>query len=191
MPAGGRLFVAVGLPRPAVDSLVAAVAGLPTLPAVRWVPPERWHLTVLFLGQVDGAGQVRLERELAGVAVPAFELRLAGAGRFPPRGRPAVLWVGVAGQVAALAGLHDAVRRAARAARVGPAPGQRYRPHLTVARFRPPPPAGDVEPGLRALAGYDGPTFPATRFTLVRSHLGPSPRHEAVASWSLAAPATS
>jgi len=191
MSAGRRLFVAIGLPRSAVDSLAAAVAGLPALPAARWVPPERWHLTVLFLGQVDGPGQVRLDCELAGVAVPAFDLRLAGAGRFPSRGRPAVLWVGVAGQVAALAGLHDAVRRAARAARVGPATGQRYRPHLTVARFRPPPPAGDVEPAVMALADYAGPTFPADRFTLVRSHLGPSPRHEAVAGWPLASPGTS
>jgi 2'-5' RNA ligase len=36
-----------------------------------------------------------------------------------------------------------------------------------------------------ALAGYQGPPFRVTEVELVRSHLGPDPRHEPVAAWSL------
>jgi len=93
-----RLFVAVP-PDPAaladLDRAVAAVRDRPGAP--RWIPVDRWHLTLVFLGEVAGSRVDRLA-EAVGAAVeqaPAAWLRFTGAGAFPARGAPRVLWAGV------------------------------------------------------------------------------------------------
>lgn len=134
----------------------------------------------------------RLRSQLA-VAVaerPPVRLRLAGAGTFPPRGAPRVLWVGVASgsgteAAAELSTLDRTARAVARAARSAGLEVERrpFRPHLTVGRWRPADPAdrGVVD----ALTGYRGPPFRVAEVALVRSHPGPAPRHEPVAAWPL------
>ena len=51
--------------------------------------------------------------------------------------------------------------------------GQRFRPHVTVARLGRPT---EVSNWVRLLDGYAGPRWPADRITLVASHLGEGPR---------------
>ena len=72
---------------------------------------------------------------------PAFDLRLAGLGAFPPSGPPRVLWIGVTQGVAQLAMAHDEVGE--RLAPWGFAPeGRAYSAHLTIARVKEPPRGG-------------------------------------------------
>ena len=101
--------------------------------------------------------------------VEPFEIELGEAGRFPPRGRPRILWrgVGPAGPLTALARrLEDAARELGFRAEERP-----FRPHLTLARARRGEratlPAGD-DPLPAA-----GP-FRVERATLFRSVLHPS-----------------
>jgi 2'-5' RNA ligase len=102
------LFFAVTPPAGALTDLDRALAPLREAPgAPRWMPPERWHLTLLFLGAVP-AEQVEELVAAAGPAVaaaPPMTLRLAGAGRFGTRRRPQVFWAGVTGDDAALSAL--------------------------------------------------------------------------------------
>jgi RNA 2',3'-cyclic 3'-phosphodiesterase len=51
--------------------------------------------------------------------------------------------------------------------------GQRFRPHLTVARTRFP---HDATSWVRLLDAYAGPPFEVTEVELVESHLGEGPR---------------
>ncbi|HEX5494170.1 MAG TPA: RNA 2',3'-cyclic phosphodiesterase [Mycobacteriales bacterium] len=192
-----RLFTAVALGVDACRSLagaVDAVTGLPDGP--RWTDPDAWHVTLVFLGEVDDPALPRLRRELAGAAggLGPFTLRLAGAGTFPPNGRPQVLWVGLDGQdgrVDRLAALARAVRRAARRGRVR-VERRPYRPHVTLGRWRARDPASRA--AVHALADYSGPAFRVDRFTLYRSHLptepGAHPRHEPLDTWPLRPPET-
>lgn len=62
--------------------------------------------------------------------------------------------------------------------------GQRFRPHLTVARCARPT---EVSAWVRLLDAYRGPEWTIDAFTLVESHLGEGPRgrprHEVVATF--------
>lgn len=173
-----RLFVAVRPPDTALahaDDALAAVRS--THPDLRWVPRERWHLTLAFYGEVrddavDGVVAM-LGRRLAdppGRAgrVAALSLSLHGAGQFTRR----ALWLGVAGEV-------DDLRRVARSVTFDRRP---YRPHLTIARLRG---GVDASAAVEALTGYAGPAWVADRVHLVRSRLGPSPSYEDMATWTL------
>src|SRR4051812_5699867 len=183
-----RLFVAVTPPRDAVDTLAARVQQLRAdWPQLRWVPVEQWHLTLAFLGEVAESVLPRLEHKLANAArrSTAMTLRFGGAGTFPERGAPRVLWTSVDGDTTELTAAARNVADAARAAGVD-VERRRYRAHLTLARVRPGAPV-DAAALVAALSSYAGPSWSADELHLVRSHLGPSVRHEVVSSWPLGA----
>jgi 2'-5' RNA ligase len=177
--------VAVVPPAAALADLERAVAPLRGAPgAPRWTPPERWHLTLLFLGTVPDGRVPAVTAALAAAVAPTppIALCLAGGGRFGSRRRPQVAWVGVGGDTGALVDLAD--RLAAAARRLGlPVEDRPYRPHLTLGRWRPREPAdGDL---LDPLAGYRGPDWQVAEVLLVESRLGPQPRYTTVQRWPL------
>jgi 2'-5' RNA ligase len=155
-------------------------------PGLTWTAPERWHVTLAFLGEVK-AGQLHRLRpgltELAQVT-PPFELAVAGAGVFPGERRPRVLWVGLSGEVDVLSELAGGVRRAARRARIE-LDRKPFRPHLTVARVRRELPAHDVPHLLRKLSAAEGRGWQVDRLVLMQSTLGPHPRYDELAAWPL------
>jgi 2'-5' RNA ligase len=140
-----RLFTAIDIGPDAAAGAGALAADLRAraqraAPRARitWIPPERMHLTIRFIGEADEAlGQAIVTALEPPIAVAPFELRLAGCGAFPPHGAPRVLWVGVvSGEDELQAIEHDLSRRLEG---VGvPPEGRPYRPHLTLARVREP-----------------------------------------------------
>ena len=93
-----RAFVALELDPPLRQALGELQARLgPTLGGIRLVKPEGIHLTLRFLGQTSPAQVLALGPPLAAAAraCPRLEARVAGAGTFPDRGSPRVLWLGV------------------------------------------------------------------------------------------------
>ena len=166
-----RLFVALRLPAEVAAHADSALAPVRVAhPGPRWVPPERWHLTLAFHGEVpDGkvAGLAdKLERRV--LRHGPLELRLRGSGHFSRR----ALWLGVEGDLDRLRSL----------ARDVTADGSPFRAHLTVARLRG---GVDPAPARAALADYAGPSWVADTVHLVRSRLGPSPTYDDVAAWPL------
>ena len=158
-----RLFVAVFPPEDVLADLrrrittALAAAGR----TVRLTPVDRWHVTLAFLGEVDEQRGAEVERALGDVPpVPAPRLRVSGGGSFG-RGRSAVLWAGLDGDLAGLAALHDALRRALVAGGL-PHDERPFTPHLTVAYANSP----EVREALR---DHAGPTWTADEYVLVRS----------------------
>jgi 2'-5' RNA ligase len=177
-----RLFVAVVPPatvRADLDRALDPLRGATGEP--RWVPPARWHVTLLFLGAVPEEGVAELGSALgeAVAGTAPLTLRLAGAGRFGSGRRPQVFWTGLDGDVAELTGLADRLRAAALV--LGCAVEDRpFRSHLTVGRWRPGRPADVTLPDR--LAGYRGPEWPVPEVALLASHLGPDPVYERLAT---------
>jgi 2'-5' RNA ligase len=135
-----RLFVAVDLDetaRPAIARLQQALASrLASDRALRWVRPDRMHLTVMFLGEIAEAGVAPLIGVLSRpLDAKPFPVTLAGVGVFPSRGAPQVLWLGAAEGADRLAALETLV--AERLAPLGIDRERRpFHPHLTLARWR-------------------------------------------------------
>ena len=148
----------------------------------RWTAPERWHLTLLFLGTVPADVVPALVSKAAPAVAdaPPMTLRLAGGGRFGSRRRPQVAWAGVDGDVAPLVALAGRLADVARSLRLA-VEDRPYRPHLTLGRWRPGRPAdGDL---VDRLADYRGPAWPVREVRLLESHLGPKPTYETLAAW--------
>ena len=148
-----RLFVALRPPAAAVADLRARRPRWPSA-------PERWHVTLAFLGDVGDAAPVHAELAQRLRARPCFDLRLEGSGTF---GRNGPVWVGVDGDLPALHDLAAQVRDAVTDAGVV-LERRTYRPHLTVGKRGRPSPA--------RLAAYRGPSWRAHEVELVRSDLG-------------------
>ncbi len=135
-----RLFLAAELPEELlgrVDEIRTSLAA--KLHGWRWVRPQGVHLTLRFLGEVAPEPDRKARGTWRRVAADArpFRVRLRGVGRFPARGRPRVLWVGVEETKpgGALAALAAELEQAARG--LGwEAESQPFRPHLTLARGR-------------------------------------------------------
>ena len=94
-----RLFVGVevddAITREA-GRVVAALRGRLATVGVRWVPPGNLHVTVKFIGHVgDDRAAALLAALDQPVALAGFDIEVAGCGRFPTRGAPRVLWLGI------------------------------------------------------------------------------------------------
>jgi 2'-5' RNA ligase len=163
-PAKARLFAALEVPETARATLHAWALPLGAHePALRVLPSESLHVTLVFLGwrPAEAVEPIALAVTEVGRALP--ELEVTGAAWLPPR-RPGVLVADLAPEptvmslqadlVAALGAFHEPEARS-------------FRPHVTVARVRR---------GAR-LGGDDIPSPPELRFrpvgvVLYRSHLG-------------------
>jgi RNA 2',3'-cyclic 3'-phosphodiesterase len=178
-----RLFFAIELPariRSALGALRARAAD-----DYRWVDPELMHLTLAFLGEQPPERLPELEAVGAAAAGGArpFRLALGATGSFGGRRAPRVLWVGLGGDLEALAGLQAALAAGLRRGAF-PVEDRPFAPHVTLARRResagpgplvgwpphPPPPtpfAVDALSLMHSRLGRGGPRYtPLRRFPL-------------------------
>lgn len=133
-----RAFLAIPVGPPALGEVISLGERLRAeLDGVRWASLDTAHITLHFFGSLSPADA---ERALAAVqpvvsSRPAPRLQLSGLGCFPSEPRARVLWMGAAGEVAALAAL--ACGCVATLEAEGFAVEQRaYRPHCTLGRLR-------------------------------------------------------
>ena len=124
-----RLFTALELPDN-ITSRLSLLRG--KLPGARWIDPERYHVTMRFVGDVDAITARHFMSALAGIDFPSFELRLTGLGSFGGN-KPRALWAGVEPPEPVIA-LQRAHERAARVAGL-PAETRNFTPHVTLARL--------------------------------------------------------
>jgi 2'-5' RNA ligase len=160
-----RLFSAIELPDAVRDEFADRVGtARATAPDLRWVPPERWHITLAFYGDREHADRrAAWFRERAATLRPS-RVRLRAAGRFP-----GVLWVGVS----ALDGEHAAALRSLAGTLGGQEVDQLgFVPHVTVARWRRGRTADEVAArAAAALDGYRGQWWLTSEVVLFRSDL--------------------
>jgi len=179
-----RLFIALEVPAHIRQALGNQIEKLrPLAPRTRWVQPHNVHLTLVFLGECSAQKLSEVQRVLTEVCAsrPALTLRAEKLGTFGAPSHPKVAWVGVGGDVEALAGLQGAI-----AARTGQHEARAFSPHLTLARAKDP--RGDR--ALSEAIGSAGPCelghWVASEVVLFQSQPGSSgQRYEALQRVSL------
>lgn len=179
-----RLFVALTPPRPIRERLLTLTSGVP---GARWQNDGQLHLTLRFIGEVDGRVAEDLAAVLGQVHAAPLRLTLHGVGAFDRHGRVEALWAGIA-RDEALAGLHRKIDQAL--VRAGQAPERRaYLPHITLARFSRGPRAGpETARWLADHAALSSEPFETGHFALFESHLGHAgAEYEMVSRWPLTA----
>ena len=98
---------------------------------LRWSSPEQWHITLAFLGLVEGAGESVLLRELRRIRLQGAPLEIDGLGIFE---RVGILYAAVE-VTQALSELQRATAEAVRASGLT-LEDRPYRPHVTLARSK-------------------------------------------------------
>lgn len=154
-----RLFVGLSIPDTARDQLAFLQSGLR---GAKWRPRENFHLTLRFIGEVDGHMFREALSALARIDAPGFEMALAGVGYFGDK-RPRAVWAGVDAPPA-LGHLQAKVETVCQ--RIGLAPERRkFTPHVTLAYL-----AGARRPAVAAYAAEHG-LFRTQPFTVDAFHL--------------------
>lgn len=125
-----RLFVGIALPDPIVQHLSMLAGGVP---GARWQRADQLHLTLRFIGEVDGRVAADAGEALATIKSGSFDLQLDGVGHFGERRRVRALWAGVAPNPALIA-LQAKIERALVDAGLPPE-GRKFKPHVTIARM--------------------------------------------------------
>jgi 2'-5' RNA ligase len=174
---GTRMFAALVPPADALADLDAFLEPRRDAAPFRWTAIDQVHVTLAFYAEVEDRRLDDLVERLGRAAArrTAVETAVAGGGAFPDARRARVVWAGLdldeAGRTE-VDRLATGCRAAASRAGV-PVEGQRFRPHLTVARTGRP---AEVTSWVRLLDAYAGPRWTADRVQLVASHLGEGPR---------------
>jgi 2'-5' RNA ligase len=179
-----RLFVALEVPEVVRRDLRGMLEPWHTkLTGARWVAPEDWHVTLVFLGAVaaDRVASLHAGLEVAVADATPFDTALSSFGGFPSQARARVVWAGLEDRAGCIGDLARSVGAA-----LGAAPEDRpFSAHLTVARSDRP---------LRLPDDFVHARLPGAHVTvgeivLFRSHLGrPAPRYEPLARLALGSP---
>ena len=162
-----RLFVGLDLPWELRERLSALAMGLA---GVRWVPPQNYHITVRFIGEVPGYRAEEIDLALSALRGRGFELELSGVGTLEKAGRVTALWVGVA-RNPALDHLRGKVETALQ--RTGLEPERRrFTPHVTLARLGEAAAEPKLAGWVQAHNLFRSVPIRVSHFTLFSSQLG-------------------
>lgn len=157
-----RLFTALEIPRNAAMSLSLLRGGLP---GARWIDVENYHITLRFIGDVDGRTADEIVDRLDRIDRPEFSLSLNGIGSFGSK-KPHSIWAGVtpAPEMYALQGEIERICQ-----RIGLPPDPRkFTPHVTLARLK----QSRLEDVVHYLSGrgdFQTVPFVTPRFVLLSS----------------------
>ena len=162
-----RLFVALDLPWTLRQRMAMMAGG--GIPGARWVPPENYHLTLRFIGEMPGYRAEEIDEALAGLKARAFTLTLSGVGTFNKGGRSLSLWVGVE-RNPALDHLQSKIETCLQRCGLEPE-RRRFSPHITLARLDNAPEA-KVAAFVQANNLFRSEPVPMEHFTLFSSQLG-------------------
>jgi RNA 2',3'-cyclic 3'-phosphodiesterase len=143
-----RLFISLDLP-PAIKQAAAAVQerlrevqaddGLHGKWNVSWTRPEGMHLTLKFLGEVEGERVTEIQAALmeAGRALRPITIQIEGLGGFPSSRAPRVIWLGIKEPIGDLVRIQKRVDEVLAPLGFLPEPRD-FHPHLTLGRIKSP-----------------------------------------------------
>ena len=133
-----RSFLAIELPRTIQEKIEEIQEDLKSTHAdVRWVSPEKIHLTLKFLGNIEESKIEPIVKSIEGSiqATPPFSLKAKGMGAFPYLKNPRVIWMGLTDGKEKVISLQQ--RLEGLLEKIGfKAEDRSFQPHLTLGRVK-------------------------------------------------------
>lgn len=157
-----RLFTALEIPRDAALSLSLLRGGLP---GARWIDVENYHITLRFIGDVEGHMADEIANALDRVRRPEFMLNLSGVDAFGSK-KPHSIYAGVSPSPG-LNALQAEIERICQRLRL-PADPRKFTPHVTLAWLKNAR-IEDVVHYLSGRANFATLPFKVGRFVLMSS----------------------
>lgn len=132
-----RLFIALPIDEKTVSELKNLNLSLKRFsPILKIVPPENYHITVKFFGEVSADRAEIIISAFGSLGVlPVIRYTIAGCGAFPSIERASVLWAGMDCEEKPLMELFNTVERFSLSLGF-PAESRKFVPHLTLARIK-------------------------------------------------------
>jgi 2'-5' RNA ligase len=147
------------------------------LPQVRasWERPEKLHITLKFIGEVEPQAVASLSAAAEGAAhaLAPFRFVIKDAGAFPVRGSPRVLWLGVHDDSGSLMRLQRGLEGECEGEGF-PREARVFHPHLTIARLRCKPEDARSLAALHLEKGFAPAEVFVEALLLIESKLGPA-----------------
>jgi len=194
MPENIRAFVALKLPENIISSIKRIQEDLKLYRfPVRWVRPEKMHLTIKFFGEIAESDIKKIGAEMnncVGGYAPLY-LSAKGIGVFPGIARPRVIWAGISGEASLLFDLRNALEN--RFEEISFKREDRpFKGHLTIGRFRERADSGRLIDALKKFQSFESEIFVAEKLYLYKSDLRPEgPVYTELLSAPLKLPAAS
>jgi 2'-5' RNA ligase len=171
-----RSFLAIELPKPVLRKIEEVQGDLRLTHAdVRWVNPEKIHLTLKFFGNIE---ESRIDAIFKSIEepirnTPPFSLKVRGVGAFPQLKNPRVIWMGLVNGKEVLASLQKQIE--IQLGEIGFQPEDRpFHPHLTLGRMRSSRGKEELVGGMEKHREEEFGDFQIERVVLFKSDLRPT-----------------
>lgn len=161
-----RLFMGLTLPGPIKDYLQVVQGGINH---ARWQSGDQMHLTLRFIGDVDGAAARDVEMALEGLSFDPFDVYCEGVGLFGKPNQARSVWAGVKPRQA-LTALHKKIDQALASGAGLAREHRQYEPHITLARLNER--QGPLSHFLQEAGGLRTQPWRVDHVTLFLSELG-------------------
>ncbi len=133
-----RSFLAIEIPRIILKKIEEVQDDLKSSRAdVRWVSPEKIHLTLKFFGNIDESKIDPIVKSLEGPIrnTSPFSLKIQGVGAFPHLKNPRVIWIALVDRKEVLGPFQRQLEKELE--KIGFEPEERaFHPHLTLGRMK-------------------------------------------------------
>jgi len=171
-----RSFLAVELPEKIQKKIEEVQNDLKSSHAdVRWVSPEKIHLTLKFFGNID---ELKIDPVVKSVEGPIrtispFSLKVRGMGAFPHFKNPRVIWMGLVDEKEVLTPFQKEVDK--ELSKIGFEPEERpFHPHLTLGRVKSSRGRDELVGRMEKYREVEFGDLQVERVVLFRSDLRPS-----------------
>lgn len=142
---------------------------------MRWVSPEKIHLTLKFFGSIE---ESRIDSIFKSIDEPIrstlpFSLKVRGVGAFPQLKNPRVVWMGLVEEREALTSLQKQIET--QLEKIGFQPEDRpFHPHLTLGRMKSSRGKEELAGGMEKHKEEEFGDLRVERVVLFKSDLRPS-----------------
>ncbi len=171
-----RSFLAIELPKTILKKIEEVQGDLRSAHAdVRWVNPEKIHLTLKFFGNIE---ESRIDLIVKSIEEPirntsAFSVIVKGVGAFPSLKNPRVIWMGLVDGKEILTSLQKQIEK--QLGKIGFQPEDRpFHPHLTLGRMKLGRGKEDLMGRMEKHKEEEFGVFPVERVVLFKSELKPT-----------------